>query len=227
MIYAYTFLTVGLFALATRINKRLKSSILNPFVLSLLLIIGVLFVANIPYVRYYQGNMPLNQLLGVSVVALALPFYEQLPQIRKHWGKIAVIVSIGTLLTMLSGVLFAYLLGGNEEIVLSTLSKSVSMPIALAITTEIGGNVALSAAGVVIAGITGSAFGLAVLKIIHVRNTHAIGLGLGAVSHALGTARVMEYSIKGGSYASVALVLCGLCSSLIAPLVFRWIIVWF
>ncbi|WP_373778666.1 CidB/LrgB family autolysis modulator [Glaesserella sp.] len=228
LIYGYSLLTLLAFFLGSRLSKRLKSSIFNPFIITLCLIVAVLLGANIPFDEYYQGNLPINNLLGVSVVALAVPFYEQLPQIRKHWKKITVIVVTATFLTMLSGILLAIAFGANHEIVASLLPKSVSTPIAIAIAKEIGGHSAISAVAVVIAGITGSAFGIAILQWLKVNNTRAIGLSMGAVSHALGTARSMEYSIKAGSYASVALVLCGILSSLIAPIMFKWVLrIWF
>lgn len=224
MIYLYTLLTIALFIVAWKLNKKLKSAILNPFILSLLLLIAVLLAFQIPFEHYYQGNLPLNQLLSVSVVALAVPFYEQLPQLLKHWRKITFIVVFATLLTMCSGALLALLFGASPEIIAAILPKSVTTAIAISIANEIGGSSAISAVAVMVAGLTGSAFGLAILQKVKVHNTRAIGLSIGAVSHALGTARAMAYSVKAGSYASVALVLCGVLSSLLAPWIFRLVL---
>ncbi|VTR62300.1 putative effector of murein hydrolase [Actinobacillus pleuropneumoniae] len=194
---------------------------LNPFVIALTLVITVIVIGKVPYTDYYQGNFPINNLLGVSVVALALPFYEQLPQIRKKWRQITLVVVFGTCFTMLTGVFFAALLGASPDILAAIVPKSVSTPIAIAIATQIGGSSAITAVGVLVAGLLGSVFGFAVLHRIGVRNVRAIGLSMGAVSHALGTGRCMEYSIKTGSYSSIALVLCGVLSSVLAPFVFK------
>lgn len=225
-LYVYALLTIGLYIVGTKLSKKLRSTILNPFIVTLLLLVAALLLFRIPFNTYYQGNFPLNSFLGVSVVALAVPFYERLPQIRMYWKKIAVIAVISTVLTMCSGVLLAILLGANKEIVASLLSKSVTMPIAIFIAQEVGGNSAISAVSVAVAGIIGSAFGIAVLKLFHITHSKAIGLSMGTVSHALGTARAMEYSIKAGSYASVALVLCGLLSALTAPILFKFVLLW-
>ncbi|MDH2997784.1 CidB/LrgB family autolysis modulator [Pasteurellaceae bacterium LFhippo2] len=227
MIYLYSALSVVVFTLSWKLNKKLKSSILNTFILSLIFMLSILATFRIPFRTYYQGNFPINNLLGVSVVALAVPFYEQLPQIKKHWKKIVIIVISSTVLTMTSGVLLAVLFGASQEIIASLLPKSVTTAIAISIASEIGGNSAISAVAVSIAGITGSAFGIVILQKMKVTNTRAIGLSIGAVSHALGTARAMDYSIKAGSYSSVSLVLCGLLSSLIAPLVFKLTLLFF
>lgn len=225
LFYLYSLLTIAVFTIGILLNKRLKSSILNPFILAFLLLVGVLLLGDIPFHEYYQGNAPLNQLLGVSVVALAVPFYEQLPQIRKQWKTILLIVLIATLFAMLSGIALGLLFGATKEIIAALLPKSVTTAIAVVITEELGGEPALASIGVIIAGLTGSVFGYVLLKRIDVQRTEAIGLSIGSASHALGTARIMEHSIKAGSYSSVALVLCGILSSIIAPLVFK-LVVW-
>lgn len=222
-IYGYSLLTIAVFVIALKLNKKLKSAILNPFVLSLLLLVALLFATGISFQTYYQGNLPLNKLLGVSVVALAVPFYEQLPQLVKHWKKITLIVCAATALTLLTGIGFALFYTQDPQLIASILPKSVTTAIAISISGEIGGNPAITAVAVSVAGITGSAFGIAILQLMKVQNTRAIGLSMGATSHALGTARSMEYSIKAGSYASVALVLCGIFSALLAPWVFSFV----
>ena len=73
MIYAYSLLTIAAFWVALQINKRLQSVVFNSFILTVLILIGALLLAKIPYDDYMTGNAPLNNLLGLSVVALALP----------------------------------------------------------------------------------------------------------------------------------------------------------
>lgn len=227
MIYFYSLLTILAFLVGQYMSKKLRSSILNPFVIALSLVIMVIVMGKVPYKEYYQGNFPINNLLGVSVVALALPFYEQLPQIRKKWRSILAVVIFGSLCTMLSGVLFAVLLGASPDILAAIVPKSVSTPIAIAISGQIGASSAVTAVGVLVAGLLGSIFGLSVLHYMGVRNVRAIGLTMGSVSHALGTGRSMEYSIKTGSYSSISLVLSGVLSSFLAPVVFRLVLALF
>lgn len=224
MIYAYSLLTLVVFFLSLKLSQKLRSTILNPFLIALTLLILILSLLDIPYQGYYQGNWLLNNLLGVSVVALALPFYEQLPQIRKKWREILWILLFSTLVTILTGLGFALLLGASEGILAAVLPKSVSMPMAIIITNEINGNVAFAAVGVMIAGLVGSILGFFILRLFQIRNVRAIGLAMGAASHALGTARCLEMSLKAGSYSSMALVACGVLSSFFAPLIFKLIV---
>lgn len=227
MIYAYSLLTIAAFWGALQINKRLQSVVFNSFILTVLILIGALLLAKIPYDDYMTGNAPLNNLLGLSVVALALPLYEQLRQIAAYWKIILLITTVASLLSMLTGAGLALLFGASPEIVATVLPKSVTTPIAMAISQNIGGVPAVAAVGVVVAGLQGSVFGYLVLKKLNLKYSEAIGLSVGAVSHALGTVSCMEIEAKAGSYSSIALVLCGIISSILAPLVFNliyWII---
>ena len=222
MVYLFSLLTISAFLLGQRISKKLRSNLLNPFLIALILIILVIEIGKVPYQSYYQGNFPLNNLLGVSVIALALPFYEQLPQIRKKWKPISAVVLFGTLISML-----AIAFGASRGIVAAILPKSVSTPIAIAIVEELGGKSAISAVGVLLAGLLGSVLGFSILHWLGVRNVRAIGLTMGSVSHALGTGRCMEYSVKTGSYSSIALVGCGVLSSILASIVFKLAVIFF
>lgn len=227
MIYAYSLLTIAAFWVALQINKRLQSVVFNSFILTVLILIGALLLARIPYDDYMTGNAPLNNLLGLSVVALALPLYEQLRQIAAYWKIILLITTVASLLSMLTGAGLALLFGASPEIVATVLPKSVTTPIAMAISQNIGGVPAVAAVGVVVAGLQGSVFGYLVLKKLNLKYSEAIGLSVGAVSHALGTVSCMEIEAKAGSYSSIALVLCGIISSILAPLVFNliyWIV---
>lgn len=227
MIYAYSLLTIAAFWVALQINKRLQSVVFNSFILTVLILIGALLLAKIPYDDYMTGNAPLNNLLGLSVVALALPLYEQLRQIAAYWKIILLITTVASLLSMLTGAGLALLFGASPEIVATVLPKSVTTPIAMAISQNIGGVPAVAAVGVVVAGLQGSVFGYLVLKKLNLKYSEAIGLSVGAVSHALGTVSCMEIEVKAGSYSSIALVLCGIISSILAPLVFNliyWIV---
>ncbi|MDY5421813.1 CidB/LrgB family autolysis modulator [Actinobacillus porcinus] len=223
MIYLFSLLTIAAFSLALQINKRLRSMLLNTFVLTVLILVALLVVADIPYDTYMQGNAPLNNLLGVSVVALALPLYEQLRQIAARWQAILITTTVASLLAMASGALMAILLGANPDIVATVISKSVTTPIAMEISRHLGGVPAVAAVGVVLAGLQGSMFGYLVLKKLRVKNSEAMGLAIGSMSHALGTVTVMEVDQKAGSYSSISLVLCGIISSILAPFVFKLI----
>ena len=125
---------------------------------------------------------------------------------------------------MLSGGLLAFLLGATPEMVATVLPKSITMPIAMEVSRHLGGIPAVTAVGVVVAGLQGSIFGYLVLKKNWVLNIKKLlGFLFGLVSHALGTVSCMETNPTAGSYSSISLVLCGIISSILAPFVFKLI----
>ena len=101
MIYLFSILTIFAFLVGQQVSKKLRSNVLNPFLIALVIVVALLYFVDIPYQSYYQGNFPLNNLLGISVVALALPFYEQLPQIRKKWKPIVAVLLFSLLQCLL------------------------------------------------------------------------------------------------------------------------------
>lgn len=226
MIYAYTLLTLAVFMVALQISKRLKSIIFNSFILTVAMLIAIVVMFNVPYPDYIVGNAPLNHLLGVSVVALALPLYEQFRQIKAYWKTILFIATLSSLFSMIVGAVLALMLGADLEIVATILPKSVTTPIAMEIAKNIGGIPSVAAAVVLIAGLQGSMFGYLILKMFKIKYAESIGLSIGAVSHVLGTVSCMEIDPKAGNYSSIALVLCGILSSIFAPLIFKLIYLW-
>ena len=70
------------------------------------------------------------------------------------------------------------------------------------------------------AGMLGAVFGHMLLNLLRVRVASARGLAIGNASHAIGTARAMEVDPQEGAFSSLALVLCAIITSLLAPFIF-------
>lgn len=213
-------LSVGVFLLARRLAAKLKMSIINPLLVAMAIIIPLLLVLQIPYTRYFAGSQLLNQLLQPAVVALALPLYEQMHQIRARWKSLIGVCMIGSLTAMTSGTAIALWMGATPEIAATILPKSVTTPIAMAVSASLHGIPAISAICVLIAGVLGAVFGHMVLNLLGVKTRAARGLAIGNASHALGTARAAEVDYQEGAFSSLALVLCGIITSLLAPFIF-------
>jgi putative effector of murein hydrolase len=100
----------------------------------MVVIIPFLLLSGISYDRYFQGSKILNDLLQPAVVALAFPLYEQLHQIRARWKSIITICFIGSVVAMVTGTTVALLLGATPQIAASIMPKSVTTPIAMAVS---------------------------------------------------------------------------------------------
>ncbi|WP_227318874.1 CidB/LrgB family autolysis modulator [Cedecea davisae] len=213
-------LTLIVFFAARKLAARVQSPLLNPLLVCMVVIIPLLLVTGIPYDHYFKGSEVLNDLLQPAVVALAFPLYEQIHQIRARWKSIITICFIGSMVAMTTGTSIALLMGASPEIAASVLPKSVTTPIAMAVGGGIGGIPAISAVCVIFVGILGAVFGHTLLNLMRIHTKASRGLSMGAASHALGTARCAELDFQEGAFSSLALVICGVMTSLIAPFLF-------
>ena len=73
---------------------------------------------------------------------------------------------------------------------------------------------------VILVGTLGAIFGHQLLNLFKIKSPAARGLAIGAVAHAVGTARCIEVDYNEGAYSSLSLVLCGIMTSITAPFLF-------
>ncbi|MDX5629539.1 MULTISPECIES: CidB/LrgB family autolysis modulator [unclassified Brenneria] len=216
--------TLLVFFLVRWVAMRLNNPLFNPLLISMVILIVLLSLTHMPYPRYFQGSEILNSLLQPAVVALAYPLYEQLHQIRMRWKSIISICFLGSVVAMISGTLIALQLGATPAIAASIMPKSVTTPIAMAVGGSIGGIPAISAVCVIFVGILGAVFGHIILNAMHIHTKASRGLAMGSASHALGTARCAELDYEEGAFSSLALVICGIITSLVTPFLFPLLI---
>ncbi|WP_070967810.1 CidB/LrgB family autolysis modulator [Vibrio sonorensis] len=213
----WLFVSIAVFFTARAVSKKLNSPILNPLLLSIGVIIPLLVYLNIPFEQYYQDNTWLNLLLQPAVVALAYPLYEQLPQIRANWRIIMLACGVGSVMAMFTSTIIAVWMNADLELIASLLGKSVTTPIAMEVSSNLGGQPAIAAILVLIVGLFGAILGYPIYSLLNITHPIARGLTMGTVSHALGTATCAEKNPQDAAFSSLALVLCGVITSILAP----------
>jgi len=214
-------LTIGVYLAAQKLQRRLKIVILNPILVAAAIIILLLQFSNVSYESYHGGAQYLEFLLKPAIVALGVPLYLQLEQIKKQ--AIAIILSqlVACIVGVVSVVLMAQYLGASTQVILSLSPKSATTPIAIEVTRVLGGIPALSAIIVILTGIFGAVFGLAILRLVAVTSPIAQGLALGAAAHAVGTAHAMQTSRRLGAYSSIGLIVNGTLTGLLTPYILQ------
>lgn len=215
--YFLIFLTFVLFFGAKLQQKRSGWVVLNPILVTIALLIVFLSVADIPYADYEKGGAMIDFWLKPAVVALGVPLYLQLEQIKKQLLPILLSQLVGCLVGIVSVVLTAKWLGASTDVIVSLAPKSVTTPIAMEVTEGLGGIPSLTAAVVVCVGLLGGVFGFKVLSVGRVKSPIAQGLSIGTASHAVGTSAAMERSQKYGAYASLGLTLNGILTAIVTP----------
>ncbi len=214
-------LTFGVYYGARQLQKWTGWVVLNPILVTIAVLIVFLKLTGISYDTYQEGGHYIDFWLKPAIVALGVPLYQHLGQIRRQFVPIIVSQLVGCLVGLVSVVLIARWMGASREVIISLAPKSVTTPIAMEVCSAAGGIPSLTAAIVVCVGLLGAVFGFKMLEVWHVRNPYSQGLGLGAASHAVGTSRAMEKGDTYGAYASLGLILNGVLTALLTPYVLR------
>jgi len=186
----------------------------HPLVISTPVIGLTLYLLEIDYGVYYSANGILNWLLGAATVALAVPLSQQLKNLSVLWPTI--------LLTVLSGGFFAavsVLVIGSWLIlepiaIFSLVAKSVTTPIAIIITEQLGGLIALITFLVLFTGIVGIVVAEPIFKFFSLHDERWQGLILGVTAHAIGTLKAFEKSPRCGAFSTIGMGLNGIWTAL-------------
>ncbi len=222
-IVAFTFLV---YFGAQKIQKKTGWIILNPILISIVIIITFLSVFNIDYAHFEKGGKLIEFFLKPAIVALGVPLYQQLEKIKKQAVPILVSQLVGCVVGIVSVVLIAKLMGASREIIYSLAPKSVTTPIAIEISKTIRGIPALTASVVVVVGIFGAIFGYTIMKWTKVKNPMAQSLSMGTAAHAVGTSKSMEISPAFGAMSSIGLIVNGIFTAILTPYILQVLSIW-
>ena len=214
-------ITFGIYYVARQIQKWTGWVVLNPILITIAALIALLQLTGISYETYEQGGQYIEFWLKPAIVALGVPLYQNLGQIRHQLLPILMSQLVGCLVGIVSVTLIASALGASHEVIVSLAPKSVTTPIAMEVCKTSGGIPSLTAAIVVIVGLFGAVFGFKILEVWHVRNPFSQGISMGTAAHAVGTSRAMEKGETYGAYSSLGLILNGVLTALLTPFVLK------
>lgn len=209
--------TLGIYVGATWVYQKTKFALLHPVLVTIAVIIALLLIFKVDYLTYKNGSHLIDFMLGPSVVALGYTLYLQIENIKEHAVSILTALFVGSITGIGSVLILAKMLGSSHVLAVTLAPKSVTTPIAMAISERFGGIPAMTAIVVIAIGIVGGIAGPWVLKVLKVDSKIAVGLALGASAHGLGTARAMELGAIEGAIGGLAIGIMGLMTALIAP----------
>ena len=205
-------------------RKSNHNPLVNPVLIAVVALVALLKLTGTDYQTYFEGAQFVHFLLGPATVALAIPLFQQLQQLRKSLLAIAVSVVAGSMTAAGSAVAIAWALGASRETLLSLAPKSVTTPIAMGIAEKIGGLPSLTAVLVILTGMTGAMLTTYTLNLLGVRDWRARGLAIGVASHGIGTARAILVHPLAGAFAGLAMGLNGLATAILLPLLAAWLL---
>lgn len=217
-------LTSFLYIISKKINEKFKLALLNPIVLTMLIIITILKLFNIPYENYYKGAEIYNRLIVPATVSLAIPLYKNYDLLKKYAKEILLSIGIMTLVLLFLLAFMMAIFNIELNILASVLPKSVTTAIAVGITEKLNGIPSITIIMVIICGTIGALFGESIFKIFNIKNTIAQGISLGVSSHAIGTSKALELGELQGAMSGLAIIITGIFTVVFSPIVYNIIV---
>ena len=203
------------FKLAVALYRKVRSPLLNPLLVTVIFIIICLCVFQIPLESYETSVQAVSFLLGPATVALAYSVYRQRQILKQHFVPIFCGCLVGSIVSMISAYSLCKLLGLGDDMAVSFIPKSVTTPIAIAVSQQLGGITSITVAAVIITGILGAIFAPLMTKIFRVNNRIAKGVAIGTCSHAVGTTKALEMGELEGAMSGVSIAVSGLLTTAI------------
>lgn len=167
---------------------------------------------------YQGGNSLLSWLLTSATVSLAVTMYEQFQILRKNTGVILTGVAAGAIACLVMVLGMGILFGFAPEITISLLPKSVTTAIGVPLSEMAGGLTPITTAAIIVTGIAASVLGPVLCKVFRLTDEMAQGAAYGTAGHVIGTSKAMERSKLAGAVSSLSLVVAGLLTAVVLPL---------
>ena len=199
------FICLAAYELGVQINKKLKTPIANPMLIGIVLAAAVLSVCNIPLEAFDLGG----EMIGLSI-------YRQRKVLQENFLPVLLGCLVGSLtnVALIHGLCKLFML--EDSLLYSLLPRSVTTPIAVALSEQCGGLKGVTAVCVIITGVTGAVLAPTLAKLLHFKDPVAIGVAVGTSSHAAGTTTALQMGELEGAMSGVSIGVAGLLTVLLA-----------
>ena len=204
---------------ALKISEKVKSTLCNPLLVASVMIVVVLSAFRVDYETFDKGASYLTYFLTPATVCLAVPLYRQFQVLKSNMKAILLGIAAGCTACLVTIAVLAMVFSFDAQLTASVLPKSITTAIAIGVSEEIGGMPAVTVACVVITGIFGACTASAMFKLFKIEEPVAQGLATGASAHAIGTSRALEIGEVQGAMSSLAIVITGIMTVILAPVV--------
>lgn len=209
-------LTVLAYWLGVKAQKKTGHVLCNSMVVAVAFVIVTLKVTGISYERYSQGGGLVNLFLGPCTVCMGMTIYAKRALLKENLLPILAGCTVGAATSVFTVWGLCRLFGLDAALTAALLPKSVTTPIATAISQAHGGIVSITVVAVIITGMLGNLFAPLLIRLFRVEDPVAAGLGIGASSHAMGTAKALELGETEGAVSGLAIGLCGIVTTFLA-----------
>lgn len=216
-------LTFLAWVIGLKVQKRFKSPLVNPLLIAVAIIIASLLILDVPYDSYIQGASYYSFLVGPATVALVVSLYKNLHHLKGNLIPVFGGILVGVVVALSSVLVCGKIFGLTDEMVISALPQSVTLAIAIPVTTEYAGIPAIAAIMVSTRGAIGLIVSPYLVKLARIKDPIAIGTAFGTAFHAFGTAKAAEVSELAGAIGGMSLALTGVLTTIILPFFVKFV----
>lgn len=214
-------LTLAAFRVGQLCQRKWKKPIFNPTLIGMILVVLFILITGMNADVYTAGMKKMSWLMTPATICLAIPMYEQFRVLKKSLKAILAGVCAGTLSCMLLITAIGLLLRFEQSILISMLPKSVTTAIGVSLSELFGGMAGVTTAAIIVTGICGNMMGVMLCKLFGITDEVALGVAFGTSAHVIGTAKANELSELTGAASSLSLVVAGLLTALLMPVIAR------
>ena len=199
-----------------QLRSRFGSPILNPMLIGILLSAGVITLFDIPLESFKLGSDMIDLMLTPATVVLGLSVYNQRKVLQENFIPVVGGCLAGSLTNaaLMHGLCRLLLL--DDSLLYSLLPRSVTTPIAVALSEQGGGLVGVTAVCVVVSGITGAVLAPTLARLLRLKDPVAVGVAVGTASHAAGTTTAVQMGELTGAMSGVSIGVAGLLTVVLA-----------
>ena len=211
-------LTVTAYQIGLLCRRKTDSTLCNPLLISIILVMGVLLLTGISPETFQEKTAGFSWLLTPATVCLALPLYRQLKLLKKNLPAILAGIVAGTLTGLISVLAMCRLMGLDQQLTVSLLPKSITTAMGIVLSEQNGGVPAITSVVIILTGILGSLSGSSLCKLLHLQDPISQGVAFGTASHVIGTTRATELNPISGAVSSLSLTISGILTAILFPL---------
>ena len=190
----------------------------NAVLIAAVIVGTLLILSGTDYRTYFDGAQFIHFLLGPATVALGIPLYRNRALVLRNFLPMAAALAAGAVVSIASAVGIAAALGAPRAVLASLAPKSVTTPVAMAVSERLGGQPSLTAALVILTGILGAVMVTPLMNAMGMTDYAARGFAAGLAAHGIGTARAFTVDTVAGTFAGIALGLNALVTAILAPM---------
>ena len=212
-------LTVIAYQIGLWCRNKTGSTLCNPLLIAIILVIGVLLLTGISPEKFQENTAGFSWLLTPATVCLALPLYRQLKLLKKNLPAILAGIVAGTLTSLVCVLAMCKLMGLDQQLTVSLLPKSITTAMGIVLSEQNGGVPAITSVVIILTGILGSLCGSTLCKLLKLKDPISQGVAFGTATHVIGTTRATELDPVAGAVSSLSLTISGILTAILFPLV--------